>query len=316
MAFKAFTSIPASQITVPIWPSRTPLLSTYYFPSFFFGPVFGGKDSDSILLHSVSKTQMSSTRFSVLLTCIYLCFLKGPALCRIKEMNNPMKPRETILYKNWKKNKSVFHKREGKSRGFQCYWVSITDREPLIEMVSAALFLQASPDSQDDGERRQKSSDYLLWSLWPSVFPRSRRERELECFSNINAPKTLDACSFKFQRDQRNSNQSRWLQWLASAQCLQLQKEVYHCHRGTEKQLPSDNKLRQTNLQPKPMAKTNKQEGCQWHITSYQFGIPVGNIVTTWTKKQWSKERTQSLIHEGDLSLRGTQKLLLLHPEG
>lgn len=112
MAFKAFTSVPASQITVPTWPSRTPLLSTYYFPSFSFGPVFGGKDSDSILLHSVSKTQLSSTRFSVLLTCIHLCFLKGPALCRIKEMDNPMKPRETILYKNWKKNKSFIKEKE------------------------------------------------------------------------------------------------------------------------------------------------------------------------------------------------------------
>lgn len=35
----------------------------------------------------------------------------------------------------------------------------------FIEIVSAALFPQASPDSQNNGERRQKSSDYLLWRL-------------------------------------------------------------------------------------------------------------------------------------------------------
>lgn len=118
-----------------------------------------------LLLHSVSKIQVSSTRFSVLITCIYLSFFKGPTLCRIKEMDNSMKPRETILHKNWKNSKSVFHKREGKNGVFQCFKVSLTDLEPLVETVSAALFLQASPDSQNDGERRQKSSDHLMWSL-------------------------------------------------------------------------------------------------------------------------------------------------------
>lgn len=120
MAFKAFTSIPASQITVPTQPSRTPLLSTYYFPSSSFGPVFGDKDSDSIL-HSVAKIQPSSTWFPVLRTCIYFCFIEGSTLCRIKKMDNSMKPRETILYNNWKKNKCVFHKKEGKTRVFQCH---------------------------------------------------------------------------------------------------------------------------------------------------------------------------------------------------
>lgn len=115
MPFKAFTSIPASQITVPPQPSRTPLLSMYYFSSSSFGPVFEDKDPDSIFPHSVSKIQSSSTKFPVLRTSMYLCFIKNPSLCRVKEMDNSMNPRETILYNNWEKNKSVFHKREGKN---------------------------------------------------------------------------------------------------------------------------------------------------------------------------------------------------------
>lgn len=115
VAFKAFTSLLVSQITVPMQPSRTPLLSMYYFPFSCSGPVFGDNDSDSILINSVSKIQWSSTGFPVLRTCMSLCFIKDPTLCRIKEMDNSVKPRETILYKNWKKNNSVFHKREGKN---------------------------------------------------------------------------------------------------------------------------------------------------------------------------------------------------------
>lgn len=147
-------------------PSRTPLLSMYYFPFSCFGPLFRDNDSDSILLHSVSKIQWRSTRFPVLRTYIYLCFIKDPTICSIKEMDNSMKPRETIPGKRI----ILSFIKEKEKTVFQCYWVFLTDLEPLTEIISAALFLQVSPGSQNDGERRKKDSDYLLWSLWPSIF--------------------------------------------------------------------------------------------------------------------------------------------------
>lgn len=142
-----------------------------------------------------------------------------------------MKPGGTILDKNLKKTRPVFHKRAEKAV-FPCHWVSLTDLEPLIsyslyQLLSSHKHHKTPKRMGKEGKKALAASSGGYGQLF---FSEDRKASKSEHSSHINTPKTLDSCS---KRDWHNFNQNCWLQGSPRAQCLQLQKEVCHKYEMT-----------------------------------------------------------------------------------
>lgn len=75
--------------------------------------------------------------------------------------------------------------------------------------------------------------------------------------------------------------------------------------------------ITQTNFifQSKPMPKQTRGIH-QLYIASYQFGMPVGNIITTRTWKRWSKACAQSLANKGRPFTPGYPEVQFASPRG